>query len=100
MKMFETEWRIQPLISGKTTTDFINRPKGTFYYEQVLLYENLSSESGEWPFAIIHMDTFWNRHKDGEIYDSIKNGNDIKVKVTFELIDENYPTDTPTTASE
>jgi len=99
-KMFETEWRLRPLISGKTTQDYQSRPKGTPYYEQVLLYDHLNSESGDWPFAIVHMDTFWTRHGDDQIYDSIKQGNDITVKVTFELVDENYPTDTPSTAEE
>jgi len=81
----ETEWILVPLISGYTTVEFTGKPIGTPYYEQILIYEN------DYPFAVVHVDTFWKAVGDEYIYKSLLEGNQLTLKVTFDLIDEDYP---------
>ena len=80
----EKEFTLKSLVSGYST---IARP-GKPYYEQVLMYE------GDYPFAMVHVDMFWPGRKEGTpqekyaIHDALSKGKRVKVKVTFELIDE------------
>jgi hypothetical protein len=94
MTKFETEWKLVPLISGSYTGRFKLREKGDPYYEQILLYE------GEYPFAVIHMDTFYHSIQDNHIHDLLNQGKQLKVKVTFEVINEDNPTDPTRTTQE
>jgi len=83
--MIEKEFTLKPLISGYSN---LGRNKGNPYREQVLMYEE------DYPFAMIHIDLFWPGRKEGTpeekyvIHDALSKGESVKVKVTFETIDE------------
>lgn len=87
MEKFVTTWSLRPLISGKNTLSYASKSEGTPYYEQILIYD------GDFPFAVVHMDTFWTRHGNDEIYQEIRKGNNVKVEVTFKIIETDYPDD-------
>ena len=82
--MFETEWILQPLLSGYSKIDFPNKAKGTPYYEQILICDE------DYPLVMVHIDTFWKRHGDDSIYDALKHGTTIKIRARFNIIDEDY----------
>jgi hypothetical protein len=88
MKMFEKEFILQPLISGRRMVNFPDKGLGDPYYEQVLMYD------GEWPFAIVHIDTFWPGQRSRNpielyaIHDALNEGRTVKVNVKFTIIDE------------
>jgi hypothetical protein len=80
--MFETEWVLLPIVSGE------NKNTNISYVEQVLIFDD------GWPFAVTHMDTFY---PSDDLYEMLRQGSQIKVKVSFEILDENFaqnPTET------
>jgi hypothetical protein len=81
-QMIEKEFTIKPLISG------YSQHSGKPYREQVILYDD------EYPFAMVHIDLFWpgSRDKNPEekydIHDALSDGEEIKVKVIFEIVED------------
>lgn len=81
---FEKEFILRPLISGYS---HLTLTKGKPYYEQILWLDE------DYPFALVHIDCFWPGKKEINpeekyiIYDALKNGEQVKIKVTFEKTD-------------
>ena len=101
MKMtIEKEFTLKPLVSGHSMTSFPGKENGRLYYEQILMYDE------EWPLALVHIDTFWPGRREGNptklyaIHDALNEGRTVKVRVRFDIIDEDNPRDTSPTASE
>jgi hypothetical protein len=86
--MIEKEITLRPILSGHSQIEFANKPKGTPYYEQILWMED------DYPFAMVHVDTFWPGQRKLTledkyiIYEALNDGQDVKVKVTFEMIED------------
>ena len=85
---FEKEFTLKPLISGHSMISFPHKGKGAPYREQVLMYDN------EWPFAVVHIDTFWPGKRERNpielyaIHDALEKGDTVKVRVRFDIIED------------
>jgi hypothetical protein len=81
----EKEFTLKPLVSGYSQAI---APVGKPYYEQVVIYE------GDYPVAMVHGDLFWPGQRTDKpeelfaIHDAVYAGHNVKVKVTFTIIDE------------
>ena len=86
---FEKEFTLKPLVSGHSMISFPGKEKGKPYYEQILMYD------GDWPFAVVHVDTFWPGARGKglpvslyAIHDALNEGRTVKVRVRFDIIEE------------
>jgi len=88
IKMIEKEITLKPLISGYTQTEFADKPKGTPYYEQILVKDE------DYPIAMVHIDIFWPGRRDNtpkekyDIYDTLLSGQELKIIATFKSASE------------
>lgn len=71
------KWELQPL-EHEWTNSKGDRVKS---FEQILIKED------SYPFALLHIDSFW-QGKDGDnkIYNLLNEGNEIVVEVNFKVI--------------
>ncbi len=84
----EKEFTLKPLVSGYRKIAYPNKPIGEPYYEQILMQE------GDYPFAIVHIDTFWPGQRERNpielyaIHDALNEGYTVKVRVRFDIIED------------
>jgi hypothetical protein len=76
--MIEKELLAKPLVSGHSK--YSNSVKT--YYEKVILYDD------EYPFAMVHIDLFYQRDGDSSIYDTLNAGQQIKIIASFKTAGE------------
>ena len=75
----EKEFTLKPLVSGYSKGI---KPEGRPYYEQILMYDI------SWPFALVHIDNFYQSHGGVPIFDALSAGRTVKVRVRFDIIEE------------